>query len=826
MVDSRFEVLQGTDFWASGWYDETSNRFLHGSGSERVRGDTSTQCVDYGRFYASKSFLSADGRRVIIGSVHTDGGPLREWNGMQSAPRTVTVDHAFRGRLLFWPIRELDELRTGPHVTIGWTALRAHSSVAVGTVRGPLLDILAIFGDWWHSDELSSFGLSVLGGAANATITIDPRRPRYMGRRWATLQLGSHRGDFPLLEAPVVPSNPSSDRSALSLTTTPPLSLRLLVDHGIVEAFTSDGRAAITEWVWEQPASLSQAIAESASSDVAVINAGPTDVALVRLEAHTMRRAKPMMPPPKENDRAVAVSASDARPKTKPALVLRPGYHYTRRSGWMNDGIPTYDPRHKLFHLFHICDPNSTRAPWAGGKQAWCHATSADMAKEWTTRSVALPPESPGTGSAIMLPVGSVASRQLGNASAVILTACVAPWTPVLWASYDDTSTTWRRVGELKLPPPKGSSVINSADVHLGYDMRRSAWRLVLSGISTVGAPPVLLHYETHGRMSASLLPGDWRYSGVLFTGPPGPNRLECPGYVPLADGRAVLTYSFPHRGYTQHWVSGDMDEASGDFQPRRSGQLEVGVGYAAGMTAAWPDRLLLFSWMRGVSDGHTYVGAQSLPREVRLLADGSVAIAPADELRSLLKSPTFRERVKISGDGAREEKNGAVALTALVPQQSCVRLDGHVDGSGFPATVGLTLRNDGGVSENDEAAAASQLELVVEVSDQGACALLHPRPAGCAAIGMPLLHASLHGEERPWTFSWNATLFLDNGLVEVYVNGGLAVLSAFEPSLVDLAGGAALNGSVWVGGERPNVTASFVLEWNEVASAEFHGGV
>ena len=60
-----------------------------GRGVHRVpiRGDTTTQCVDYGLFYASKTFLTADGRRVIIGSVTNRDGPLRAWQGLQSAPR-------------------------------------------------------------------------------------------------------------------------------------------------------------------------------------------------------------------------------------------------------------------------------------------------------------------------------------------------------------------------------------------------------------------------------------------------------------------------------------------------------------------------------------------------------------------------------------------------------------------------------------------------------------------------------------------------------------------------------------------------------------------
>ena len=112
----------------------------------------------------------------------------------------------------------------------------------------------------------------------------------------------------------------------------------------------------------------------------------------------------------------------------------------------MNDPIPDYDG--KLFHLFSVCDPNSTKAPWSGGMQAWCHATSTDLTA-WTTRQIAIPPESPGTGSAVSLPVGS-ADRKLLNATSVIVTSCIGPWRTVLWTTSDDEHLQWRKVKELQ----------------------------------------------------------------------------------------------------------------------------------------------------------------------------------------------------------------------------------------------------------------------------------------------------------------------------------------------------------------------------------------
>lgn len=237
---------------------------------------------------------------------------------------------------------------------------------------------------------------------------------------------------------------------------------------------------------------------------------------------------------------------------------VRPGYHYTRPAGWMNDPIPFYDGEGHRFHLFHICDPNSTKAPWAGGTQAWCHASSPDMATEWTTHEVAIPVESPGTGSVVALPAGSKASAQLGGARAAILTASAGPFTSELWVSSDPGLTSWRSAGLVTLPNATAnvSGLMGTADVHVWHDERRDTWRLITSGASARGAPPVILSYESTDGVASG-----WRYTGVLYTGS-RTNRLECPSYystapisrvVPAAP--ALLTYSWPTAGYSQYWA-------------------------------------------------------------------------------------------------------------------------------------------------------------------------------------------------------------------------------------------------------------------------------
>ena len=99
----------------------------------------------------------------------------------------------------------------------------------------------------------------------------------------------------------------------------------------------------------------------------------------------------------------------------------RPGYHYTRPSGWMNDPISLYDSSTSLYHLFPLCNPNSNIAPWApGGVQGYCHATSTDLV-HWQTQPLALN-NSGGTGTVMKIdPAKDVTALPQGTRAVLLM---------------------------------------------------------------------------------------------------------------------------------------------------------------------------------------------------------------------------------------------------------------------------------------------------------------------------------------------------------------------------------------------------------------------
>jgi len=304
----------------------------------------------------------------------------------------------------------------------------------------------------------------------------------------------------------------------------------------------------------------------------------------------------------------------------------------------------------------------------------------------------------------------------------------------------------------------------------------------------------MLLHYE-----STDSLTTGWHFTGVLYTGAKS-NRLECPSYAVLSGSPspAFLTYSWPV-SYAQFWVRGS-ELANGSFVPSQSSQLEYGIGYAAEMTSTWPGRLLLFSWLRGVNDRAVYIGAQSLPREIRLLPDVTVQAAP--ELEALIDTSSINTANLTVGPTAPE-----LPLPRAVPQQARIRVQADATGAGFPGSFGLALLNN---------ATSAQLRLSITVDKGSACVSLDARQ-GCVKVKPPSMSS-----ETAWLLHTTAEVWLDNGLIEVFVGNGSASLSAFYPKLYNVAAG--LSGAVW---SEKGVSAKVGVEWSSVASAAFedHAG-
>lgn len=97
---------EGKVYWTTGDYDKHEHRYTA----------TRMGVLDHGAYYAPKSFLAPDGRRILWGWIR-ETRPEADyaragWAGMMSLPRVLSVDS--RGQLMMSVAAEVEKLRGDP----------------------------------------------------------------------------------------------------------------------------------------------------------------------------------------------------------------------------------------------------------------------------------------------------------------------------------------------------------------------------------------------------------------------------------------------------------------------------------------------------------------------------------------------------------------------------------------------------------------------------------------------------------------------------------------------------------------------------------------
>ncbi|XP_044955906.1 sucrose:sucrose 1-fructosyltransferase-like [Hordeum vulgare subsp. vulgare] len=223
---------------------------------------------DYGRYDASKSFYDpVKQRRIVWGYVvETDSwtaDAAKGWANLQSIPRTVELDEKTRANLIQWPVEELDTLRINTTDLSGIT-VGAGSVVSLPLHQTSQLDIEASFrlnastiealneadvgyncttnGGAATRGALGPFGILVL---ANAALTEQTAVYFYVSKGLD----GGLRTHFCHDE---LRSSHATDVAKEVVGSTVPVldgedfSVRVLVDHSIVQSFVMGGRLTAT----------------------------------------------------------------------------------------------------------------------------------------------------------------------------------------------------------------------------------------------------------------------------------------------------------------------------------------------------------------------------------------------------------------------------------------------------------------------------------------------------------------------------------------------------------------------------------------------------
>ncbi|CAJ2664092.1 unnamed protein product [Trifolium pratense] len=257
------------DYYALGTYDEKKVQFI----ADDLKNDVGIGLrYDYGIFYASKTFYDQKkDRRVLWGWIGESDSEYADvakgWASVQSIPRIVKLDKKTGSNLLQWPVAEVESLRLKSDEFKN-LKVKPGAVVSLDIETATQLDIIAEF-------EIDK---EALEKTAESNVEYECSTSGGASKRGALGPFGLYvlaDGDLseytPVYFYVVKGSNGKlktsicSDQSRSSLANDvhkqiygsvvpvlegEKLSLRILVDHSIVESFAQGGRTCITSRVY------------------------------------------------------------------------------------------------------------------------------------------------------------------------------------------------------------------------------------------------------------------------------------------------------------------------------------------------------------------------------------------------------------------------------------------------------------------------------------------------------------------------------------------------------------------------------------------------
>ncbi|CAI9093775.1 OLC1v1029346C1 [Oldenlandia corymbosa var. corymbosa] len=257
------------DYYAIGTYDPVQGKWVPDDPTIDVG---IGMRYDYGVFYASKTFYDQEKRRRILWGwiTETDSEAAdiaKGWASVQGVPRTVLLDQKTGSNLLQWPVEEVEKLRLNLK-SFDNVDVKPGSILPLDVGSASQLDIVAEFGIEKEvlnlvngSDEeyicSSSGGASqrgALGPFGLLVLTNDDQSeqtPVYFYIAKGTD--GKFKTFFCTDQSR---SSKANDvRKTIYGSTVPvldgeKLSMRILVDHSIVEGFAQGGRTTITSRIY------------------------------------------------------------------------------------------------------------------------------------------------------------------------------------------------------------------------------------------------------------------------------------------------------------------------------------------------------------------------------------------------------------------------------------------------------------------------------------------------------------------------------------------------------------------------------------------------
>ncbi|KAL7608256.1 beta-fructofuranosidase, soluble isoenzyme I isoform X1 [Lactuca sativa] len=236
---------------------------------------------DYGIYYASKTFFDQNKQRRVLWSwikeTDTEASDIKKgWASVMGVPRTIVLDKKTQSNIIQWPVEEINRLRTNLTVFKD-VVVEAGSLVPLNLPSASQLDIVAEFevdkktverlnevdaayncaknGGAAQRGALGPFGFSVLAHEGLAEHT-----PVYF---YVAKGVDGNLKTFFCADQSRSSNANDVDKSIygsiVPVLKGEKLSMRILVDHSIVESFAQEGRSCITSRVYPTKAINSNA---------------------------------------------------------------------------------------------------------------------------------------------------------------------------------------------------------------------------------------------------------------------------------------------------------------------------------------------------------------------------------------------------------------------------------------------------------------------------------------------------------------------------------------------------------------------------------------
>ncbi|CAO2840208.1 unnamed protein product [Amaranthus hypochondriacus] len=303
LFDTQYE------YYTIGKYDTVKDVYIPDEGS--VESDLGLR-YDYGKYYASKSFF--DGmtkRRILWGWVNEssirDDDIEKGWSGVQAIPRTIVLDKSGK-QLVQWPIKEVETLR-GNRVELVSQVIEGGSMVEVSGITASQADVEVSFkiaelknveelDPTWTNPQIlcSRKGASIQGkvGPFGLLTLASTGLEEYTAIFFRIFKASNKYVVLMCTDLTSSSLNPTTDKLSFGtfMDVDPmndELSLRVLIDHSILENFGGKGKSCITARVYPT-------LAINDKAKLYAFNNGTEDVKITKLIGWSMNKAQLNLP--------------------------------------------------------------------------------------------------------------------------------------------------------------------------------------------------------------------------------------------------------------------------------------------------------------------------------------------------------------------------------------------------------------------------------------------------------------------------------------------------------------------------------------------------